>query len=298
MNRTILKYHCTVAAKRLASPWLSTLPYTDNAPAVTVFISSMNTRDSLELTLRSLTARTAYPNYHIVVGENASTDGSAEFLREAADEFPLTVIQSETPKLHSQWLDELSRTVVTPYWVAVDSDMLFTAHDWLSELIRVMHSDPELYLLAAERNEPQNGFVEPVSGTIIDTGETHSTWLFCVRTSLREHVDTSFAFHKEELAEPGGRLFCFDTGGRLLREMKRSGLRYTFMPRRYRWKYHHFGALSWIGSHAPGERLQAFKAAQLFDIKRRLTNMARKRRNGGIPEPTDTSFVEHQAAIK
>ena len=276
MNRTMLKYHCMIAAKRLASRWLSTRPYAGDAPGVTVFISSLNTRYPLELTLRSLTAKTAYPNYRIVVGENASTDGSAEFLRDAAAEFPLTVIQNETPKLHAQWLDEFSQTVETPYWVAVDSDMLFTARDWLSDLIRIMHADPGLYVLAAERNEPQSGFVEPVSGTTIDTGETPSTWLFCVRTSLREHVDTSFVFHKEEPAESVGRLFCFDTGGRLLREMKHLGLRYAFMPRRYRWKYHHFGALSWIGSHAPDQRMRAFKAAQLADIKRRLTNMSRK----------------------
>ena len=157
MNRTILKYHATIAAKRLASRLLSSHSCANDAPAVTVFISSLNTRYPLELALRSLTAMTAYPNYRIVVGENASTDGSAEFLRDAAAEFPLTVIKSEIPKLHSQWLDELSQTVETPYWVAVDSDMLFTARDWLSDLIRVMQDDPDLYVLAAERNAPSGG---------------------------------------------------------------------------------------------------------------------------------------------
>jgi hypothetical protein len=157
--------------------------------------------------------------------------------------------------------------------LAVDSDMLFMGSDWLSDLIRTMQATQHLYILAAERNCATSGYVEPVSGTSIDSAETFSTWLFCTRTSLREHTTTSFDFYKDEASATQKRPLCYDTGGRLLQDMRLQGLEFATMPASYRWKYHHFGALSWIDSHAPQQRLREFKEAQLADIKRRLTRL-------------------------
>ncbi len=274
-NLSFLKYRLRVAAKRAACLPLRTRAFgpASGAPSVTLFVSSLNTRFPLELTLRSMVKQTRYPNYSIVVGENASTDGSAEFLSAVARQLPLRVIASTAPKLHSEWLDDLARQVETKYWVAVDSDMLFLGRDWLSDLVRRMEADPSLHLLAAERNAPSRDYREPVSGALIDTGETPSTWLFCVRTSLREKVRSSFAFHKAPPSTPGGNVLCHDTGGRVLHEMRERGLAYAFMPRSFRWKYHHFGSMSWIASCSPPEAVRSLKAYQLSDIRRRLARI-------------------------
>jgi glycosyltransferase involved in cell wall biosynthesis len=234
-----------------------------------LFISSLNTRYPLELTLSSLLKCTRYPDYRLWIADNGSTDGSLEYLQTLRDTLPLRLIQSPRPKSHSQWLDEVFRTVETPYWVAVDSDMLFLGRDWLCDLVRVMEAEPETYLLAAERRKPVRGYVEPVSSEVVDMGEAPSTWLFAVRTSLRERLHSSFAF--VATTDPNTAVKqCYDTGGRLLSDMREKNLAYRTMPWWFTRKYYHFGSLSWApGGNAPGDYLR-FKQYQLHDIQRRL----------------------------
>jgi hypothetical protein len=185
----------------------------------------------------------------------------------------MRLITSPRARLHSEWLDEMFRTVDTPYWFAVDSDMLFLGRDWLADMLSVMERRPDLYLLAAEPREPRLHFVEPVSGEVIDLAEAPSTWLFCVRTSLRDRLQTSFAFHKDGVNPETGNLRCSDTGGKLLADMRANGLRYAYMPAWYRWKYHHFGSLSWGAAAAGDDPQVGWKRFQLDDIERRVMNL-------------------------
>jgi hypothetical protein len=239
-------------------------------PAVTVFISSMNTRGALELTIRSLMRNTSYSNYRIWVVDNASTDGSYEYLQSLEGNLLVTVTRSSCARPHGEWLDEVMSSMSTPYWVAVDSDMLFLGRDWLSDLISAMEADPEMYLLSSEQRRPVPGFIEPVSGETIDLGEAPATWLFCVRTSLRDRVQSSFLFCVDHVDQITGRKSCYDTGGKLLADMRNVHLRYAYMPRWYMWKYHHFGSMSWGGIADPRSVRSRFKSYQARDIRRRL----------------------------
>jgi len=273
--RSIMAYRVRMALKGLrAAQAAREHPPTPLAstPPVTLFISSFNTRYPLELTIRTLRRYTAYPDYRLWIADNASTDGSREYLQTLAKEMPnVRLILNDAPRAHGDWLDEVYRTVDTELWFAVDSDMLFLGSDWLHDMVAAFVNDPTLYILSGEPKPGSPGVREPY-GNIVDTGDTPSTWLFGIRTSLRDKVDASFGFYKAGINEATGNLLCYDTGGWLLHNAREQGLRDAVMPEWFRDKWHHFGSLSWTlgdGAMAGDARYQRVKRFQLRDIERR-----------------------------
>ncbi|MCC6485138.1 MAG: glycosyltransferase family 2 protein [Armatimonadetes bacterium] len=269
--KKLLNYRHKILLKKAAARILSlSAPRpAESLPPVTVFISSMGTRDSLELTLRSLFRMTRYPNIQLWIGENGSTDGSVEFLREYAKERPLRLDERKEPRRHYLWLDEVHRSVETKYWFAVDSDMLFLGRDPILEMVMVMERDPSIYLVASEEREPQTDHPAPVTGELLDLGEAPATWLLAVRTSLRDTLDTSFEDGPDHADAVTGKPFCYDTGGKLLRDMREGGLGYHYMSRVFQLKYQHFGGLSWSvdPTVVPDESYQQSKRSQLEYIR-------------------------------
>ena len=240
-------------------------------PKVTVFLSSFGTRYPLQLTIESMMRTTKYPNLQFLVAENGSTDGSREYLESLQNKYPLEIIVVSEPKMHKDWLNEVYQTVKTPYWFAVDTDMLFLGADWLTDMVRVLEADASLYLLSAEKCGPVHEMTEPVGGEVIDLGERFSTWLFGVRTSLREQVQSDFAFVVDHVDPVSGRKFCYDVGGRLLADVRRKNLKTASMPRWFLCKYHHFGSLSWNADGSALTNYQKLKQHQMADIKRRVS---------------------------
>lgn len=275
MNRVIVKYRLKLLMKRAAAGVLglgAPAPPRD-APAVTLYVVSYNTRHATELSLRSMRRYTRYPNYSIQVIENGSKDGSLEALRELRDELGFDLVESREPRLHAHWLDHALQTAATPFWFAVDSDLALLGHDWLSDMMRRFEADPGLFLVGAEA-VPGGVGVEPVGGKKVEAGEHVSTWLFGVRSGLREHVGSSFAFHVEGIDPESGLERVYDSGGKLLSDMRERGLRYGYMPVWFLAKYYHFGSLSWAFNYEiPADR-RDLKAFQLSDIERWAKRLA------------------------
>lgn len=273
VNPHVMRYRAEILGKRAASAAASLLPDPRLAetPRVTVFVINTNNRYPLEMTLRTLVKHTRYPNYQIWVADNASTDGSMDFVEQARADLPITrVLTTETRKMHPEWLDVARREVDTPFWFGVDEDMIFLGGDWLSDMMARFVEDPALYLLSGEHVPPQIDVVEPVSQERIDAGEMPSTWLFGVRRALHDRLDTSFAFHRGDVDPTTGRRDVYDTGGKLLEEMRTAGLRYDHMPSSFRMKYHHVGHLSWVFRHDVPAPLRSFKQYQVADIEQRV----------------------------
>jgi glycosyltransferase involved in cell wall biosynthesis len=266
----IAKYHLRLLYKKQKARLLHTsgpLPR-ENQPSVTLFISNMNTRYALELALESAQRWTGYENYRIVIADNASTDGSREYLQNL-DSDKIRVILSDEPRQHAQWLDQMFHEADTDYWFAVDSDMLFLGADWLSDLVRTIEADPGAYFVSGEPKMGSLNQIEPFGKQRVDAGECPCTWLFGVRTALREHVDTSFAYCHDGTNPATGNLMTYDTGGKLLRDAYAKGLRHVIMPQWFQLKWYHFGSLSWSSGDYMDPSYMAFKAFQKQDIERR-----------------------------
>jgi glycosyltransferase involved in cell wall biosynthesis len=230
---------------------------------------NMNNRHALQLTIESFRKRTRYSNYELWVVDNCSTDGAREYLESLQGTFPMRLILAEKPRSHSEWLDWAFENIQTPLWVGMDNDIYFLGADWLADLVRRMVQDPDLYLLGGEHLMPMLNYVEPVGNELINVGERFSAYLFCVRTSLRDQLRTSFAFYKMP-REEGKLLTCLDTGGKLMADMAERKLTFAFMPRWFRWKWHHIGNLTWVFNHTVNDQVRDLKLYQLRDIQSRV----------------------------
>jgi hypothetical protein len=276
VNGLVARYRAKVALKRAAAAGLSLIPTPRLArrPAVTIFITTTQNRYPLQLTIETLVKNTRYDNYEIVVAHMGASDGSVEYLQSAAQRLPLVLRRTSELRPQHEWYDEFLATASTEYWVGMHDDIFFLGRDWLLDMISVMEQEHDLYLLGGEYFPPNHGMAEPVSGETIDLEESLSTWLFCVRTSLREHVDTSFEFHKiERSVVEHGRLRCYDVGGKVLADMRTHGLRHASMPRTFRMKWQHIGNLSYWSRLGRDPIYLDFKRFQIADAKRRVLKL-------------------------
>ncbi len=270
---TLLKYHFELSSRKLSALFLPKTSFKElsSHPPITLFISSLNTRYPLELTIRSLLKNTRYPNIRFLIGENASTDGSATYV-ESLDlgDIPVEIIRSSKPRLHSDWLNEVARSIETPYWFSVHSDMLFYSGDWIVDMMKYMESQPDIYLLSAEKQAEAKVSIEPISSKKVLSHEQLCTWLFCMRTSYRDKIQTSFDFVKEDPDPHTGVIPIYDTGEKLLEDMKNNGLRCEYMPKWFMKRYYHFGSLSYAFDVSQRGNHQNFKSYQMSSIQKMI----------------------------
>ena len=276
--KLIARFHLDRLRRNVAAPFLPDLkaPDSDGShPAVTVLVTSMNQRPSLEVTLRTLFARAGYAPFEVWVADNGSTDGSGELVADlAAAGWPVRLIQHGERRPQHEWYDYMLANATTPYWVAVHEDMCFTGDGWLRDLVAHLELHRNVDMLGGEYFPPST-IAEPVNGEIVDLQESLSTWIFAVRTPLREHVSTSFAYYKE-WDERKGRTQLFDQGGKLIADMRERGLRFECMPPWYRLKFHHTGNLSWAFDHPMNPSWRALKVHQMESVARHARRLARK----------------------
>lgn len=269
MAKRVVRYRLGMARRRYEGVQASKTPSptVPNPPSVTLFITNMNNRWPLELTLKSAFDHTDYPNLKVWIGDNASTDGSQEFLKGLQSKIDLTILERETPLKQHLWYDQILRTADTDYWIGCHEDILFTGRDWVWDMIAFMERSPQTQLLGGEYFPPKLDMPEP-HGNRIDLQESLSTWLFCVRTSLRDRIDTSFNAHKAGVDPATGRMVMYDLGGWLMHEMRAQGLGFDVMPDAFLKKWYHIGNLTWARQLGSDPSFKAFKDWQAADIAR------------------------------
>ncbi len=109
-------------------------------PAVSVIIVTWNALPLLRQCFPSVAA-TQYDNLEIVVADNASTDGSVEWLEQA---YPSTrVIRHPENWRFARGNNEAIRQTTSPYVVLLNNDVEVTP-DWLKPLVREMNENPDV----------------------------------------------------------------------------------------------------------------------------------------------------------
>ena len=94
---------------------------------------------------------TDYPNYDVVVVDNASTDGSLAEIEASFGSNPLITIVENSENLgHSEGCNIGARMTKGQYIVFVDSDIEFEEKNWLWELVNVMENDKKVGLAQAK----------------------------------------------------------------------------------------------------------------------------------------------------
>jgi len=109
-----------------------------NIPKVAVVILNWNGIKHLREFLPSVLS-SVYPNLDIIVGDNASTDGSVEFIRQ---EYPsIQVVQNDDNYGFTGGYNRVLAKVEADYYILLNSDVEVSP-GWITPVIELMESDP------------------------------------------------------------------------------------------------------------------------------------------------------------
>ena len=121
-----------------------------SSPFVSIVIVNFNGRGLLRQCLHTL-LDTDYPNYEIVVVDNASTDGSlAEIGQSFGSDSRIKIVENSENVGHAEGCNIGARISNGKYLVFLDSDIAFEAENWLWELVNVMENDDTIGLAQAK----------------------------------------------------------------------------------------------------------------------------------------------------
>jgi len=111
-----------------------------NYPKVAIVILNWNGEKHLANFLPSV-FNSQYPNLEIIIGDNASTDNSVQFLRET---FPLIRVISNDENLgFAEGYNKVLNKVDADYYVLLNSDVEVTPN-WINPVIEMMEADSSI----------------------------------------------------------------------------------------------------------------------------------------------------------
>lgn len=112
----------------------------NNTPSVAVVILNWNGIYYLSRFLSSV-YNTSYPCIEFIVGDNASTDGSVDYIRE---NFPkVRIIQNDKNYGFAEGYNRVLKQVQADYFVLLNSDVEVTT-DWVAPIVTAMEKDPKV----------------------------------------------------------------------------------------------------------------------------------------------------------
>jgi len=113
----------------------------ESCPLVSVVVVNYNGKEFLKQCLLTL-SKTDYPNYKVVVVDNASTDGSLTEIRNSFGSDPRIKFVENSENLgHAEGCNIGAKNSEGKYLVFLDSDTEFKAENWLWELVKFMEND-------------------------------------------------------------------------------------------------------------------------------------------------------------
>ena len=111
-----------------------------NHPKVAVVILNWNGKFHLESFLPSV-YNSIYPNLEFIIGDNASTDGSIEFIKTT---YPLIrIIENDKNYGFAEGYNRVLSKVEADYFILLNSDVE-VKENWIEPVIRDMESDPTI----------------------------------------------------------------------------------------------------------------------------------------------------------
>jgi len=125
-------------------------------PKVSIIVVTFNNVALNRLCLESLYACTEWPNYEVIVVDNASADGTPEYLKEAERTDPNLRVFLNEKNLGFAAANNIGfREATGEFLVCLNNDTVLT-RGWLSALIRHLWADPKIGLIGPVTNAIAN----------------------------------------------------------------------------------------------------------------------------------------------
>jgi len=122
----------------------------EGCPSVSIIIVNFNGKELLKSCLKSLLT-TNYPNFEIIVVDNASTDGSVDSIEKLFASYPyIKIVENRKNLGHAEGCNVGARVAEGRFLVFLDSDTESGAEDWLLELVKVLKNDESVGVAQAK----------------------------------------------------------------------------------------------------------------------------------------------------
>lgn len=115
-------------------------------PCVSLIVISFNEIDKIGDCLNNLFAQT-YPNYEVIVYDNASSDGTPEYI---AQNFPQVRLSKGTENLGFGGANNEAAQLARGKYIAFVNDDAYVTPDWLEPLVNLMETDATVGCAGAE----------------------------------------------------------------------------------------------------------------------------------------------------
>jgi GT2 family glycosyltransferase len=131
-------------------------------PKVSIIVVAYDNVEMTRQCLESIYARTAWPNFEVIAVDNASTDGTPEFLRAAEKKYPrLSVLLNDSNIGFAAANNRALRQATGDFLVLLNNDTI-VSFGWLEALLRHLKASPEIGMIGPVTNAIGNEAMVPV----------------------------------------------------------------------------------------------------------------------------------------
>jgi len=125
---------------------------------ISIVSVNYNCLDFVKLLVQSVRQFTSVP-HEIIIVDNASVDGSQDWLREQRD---VETLYNPVNMRHGPSLDQAIREATMPYVLVLDIDAHVMRSSWDRDVIRIYESLPDTKLIAAKGGDPDAVLAKPI----------------------------------------------------------------------------------------------------------------------------------------
>ncbi len=119
----------------------------ENEPLISIIILNRDGLHHLKRLFKDFDKKTNYSNYEIIVVDNASTDGSVEFLKSL--DLPIAVIENKENVSFSKGNNDAAKIAKGKFLLLLNNDIEPT-YGWLNELVGTIMQDENIAIVGAK----------------------------------------------------------------------------------------------------------------------------------------------------
>ncbi len=124
-------------------------PFKDNAPLVSIIINNKNGYTHLKRLFKNFLENISYPNYEIIIVDNASTDNSINFLNTISNSLQLTILTNTENKSFSEANNQAAEIAKGEFLLLLNNNVKPT-YGWLNQMMQSILSSQNIGAVGAK----------------------------------------------------------------------------------------------------------------------------------------------------
>ncbi|PAV06297.1 glycosyltransferase family protein [Methanobacterium bryantii] len=128
---------------------VSLYSFEDNCPMVSIIILNRNGENHLKRLFNDFKEDIQYPNYEMIVIDNASTDGSIKFLEKLSESLPITIIKNSENRSFSEANNHAAKIANGEYLLLLNNDVE-PLYGWLNQMMQTALKSDDIGAVGAK----------------------------------------------------------------------------------------------------------------------------------------------------